>query len=54
MGSREDDEYWDTKYAEATCYVHGEDEMYYSHSEGEWYCLHCQKDDENLEAYNNG
>lgn len=54
MGSREDDEYWDTKYAEASCHEHGEDEMYYDHSEGDWYCLACQKDDENLEAYNNG
>lgn len=54
MGSREDDEYWDTKYAEAECYEHGADEMYYSHSEGDWYCLMCQKEDEIERIYKNG
>ena len=33
----------------ASCYEHGEDEMYYSHSEGEYYCLACEKEDEIME-----
>lgn len=40
MGSREDDAYWDTKYAEAECYVHG-DTMYWEPDSGEWECYDC-------------
>lgn len=55
MGSFEDDAYWDDKYAdEPECDEHGADEMYYSHSEGEYYCLACQREDELTEAYKNG
>jgi hypothetical protein len=54
MGSREDDAYWNTKYAEASCHVHGEDGMYYDGGADEWYCQDCENDDENLGAYNNG
>jgi hypothetical protein len=57
MGSREDDAYWDDKYAgewfadeDPSCDTHGEDEMYYSHTEGEHYCLACQTEDEKLKG----
>lgn len=46
MGSREDDEYWNDKYAEASCYFHGEDEMWYDTHVGEWRCGECDYDDE--------
>ena len=37
MASAEDEEYWMTKYAEASCYVHGET-MEWDEVDGEWYC----------------
>lgn len=55
MGSREDDEYWNDKYDhEPSCEEHGEDEMYYDHSEAEYYCLQCQREDEITEIYKYG
>lgn len=42
MGTREDDEYWNTKYAEAECHEHPESDMYYDEDEAEWYCDDCQ------------
>lgn len=45
MGSREDDDYWNTKYAEAECYEHG-DNMYWEPEEGEWKCYDCDEEDE--------
>ena len=40
MGSREDDDYWNTKYAEALCHLHG-DTMYWNPELGEWECYDC-------------
>jgi len=54
MGSREDDDWFNVKYAEASCYEHGEDEMYYDHIDGEYYCLACQNEDEKVETDNHG
>lgn len=54
MGSREDDEYWDTKYAEASCYYHGSFSMYFDSTPGEWYCGDCDEEDELTEVYKNG
>jgi len=54
MGSREDDAYWDTKYAEASCHAHGADSMEYDPVEEEWICWDCEDDKENLGAYKNG
>lgn len=50
MGSREDDDYWNVKYAEATCHEHG-DVMYYDEDEAEWRCPDCE---ENEVAYRYG
>lgn len=41
MGSREDDAWWDNKYAEAECYEHGE--MYWDEEEAEWRCSECEE-----------
>jgi len=46
MGSRTDDGYWDTKYAEASCHEHGADDMTYE--DGEWVCIECEYDNEGL------
>lgn len=47
MGSFEDEAWWSVKYdQDPACDEHGEDEMYFSHTEGEFYCLQCQKEDE--------
>lgn len=54
MGSREDDDYWNVKYAEASCHEHGPDEMYYSHTEGEHYCLACDREEELTRIYKYG
>lgn len=58
---QDDRDYWNVKYAEASCHEHGEDEMYYSHAEADWYCLACQPEEEyddtqeaNEEAYRYG
>lgn len=50
MGSREDDDYWNTKYAEASCHEHG-DTMDYDEDLEEWYCFECL---ENEVAYKYG
>lgn len=43
MGSREDDAYWNDKYAdEPECEDHGSGEMYYDADEAEWICLFCE------------
>lgn len=42
MGSREDDDYFNTKYAEATCHQHG-DSMSWDEDEAEWFCLECEE-----------
>lgn len=44
MGSREDDDYWNTKYAEASCHKHPGSDMYYDEDEGEWLCDDCQSE----------
>lgn len=55
MGSREDDDYWNDKYdEEPSCEDHGEDEMYYSHTEGEYYCLACDREEELTRIYKYG
>ncbi len=41
MGSREDDDYWSVKYAEATCHEHGE--MYYDEDAEDWRCSDCEE-----------
>lgn len=52
MGSREDDDYWNEKYAEASCPEHGATpEMRYSDIAGEWICGECQDEDEVTEIY---
>lgn len=46
MGSREDDDWWSVKYAEAPeCDVHG-DTMYYETDSGEWECFDCVDEDD--------
>lgn len=35
-----DRDYWNTKYAEAECYVHG-DTMYFDTDADEWECYDC-------------
>lgn len=40
MGSQEDDDYWNTKYAESSCHTHGET-TYYDAESGEWECYEC-------------
>lgn len=54
MGAREDDEYWNTKYAEASCYEHGEDWMYFDGPSGEWVCVECETEDELNRTYKYG
>jgi len=54
MGSRSDDDYWNTKYAEASCHEHGGDDMIYDTEEGEWICLTCEDDDEIERIYRFG
>lgn len=49
MGSREDDDYWNTKYAEASCYEHGEDGMWFDSYSNEWVCDDCIADAHNDE-----
>jgi hypothetical protein len=44
VGSREDDEYWNTKYAEASCHEHGD--MEWDEDEAEWFCLVCEEEEE--------
>lgn len=61
MGSREDDDHWNTKYAEPSCHEHGEEPMYWDGGIDEWCCQECNEEDgyddteaANLEAYNYG
>lgn len=54
MGAREDDDYWNTKYAEAECYEHGADEMVYDTEAGEWVCRDCEDHDELNRIYKYG
>ena len=54
MGSREDDDHWNTKYAEPSCHEHGADDMDYDPMEGEWFCGECFINDELTEIYKNG
>ncbi|HEY6020364.1 MAG TPA: hypothetical protein VIY48_10785 [Candidatus Paceibacterota bacterium] len=52
---QEDRGYWNDKYDEdPSCEDHGEDEMYYSHTDGEYYCLACQREDEIVRTYTYG
>jgi hypothetical protein len=44
MGSRQDDDYWNDRYAEASCYEHGRESMYRVGSE--WICNDCEEEDE--------
>jgi hypothetical protein len=44
MGSRSDDDYWNTKYAEAECHKHEGSDMCYDDEEGEWLCDDCQSE----------
>jgi len=46
MGSFEDDAWFNDKYAEASCYVHGDADMWYDEDEGGWACGLCDEDDE--------
>lgn len=46
MGSPTDDGYWDTRYAEPSCHVHGDGDMVWDTEEAEWICLECEYDDE--------
>lgn len=46
MGSRTDDDYWNTRYAEASCYEHGDENMWWDSLEGEWICVICQGEEE--------
>lgn len=43
MGSREDDDWFNQKYAEASCYEHGD--MEWDEDEAEWYCPECEEED---------
>jgi len=43
MGSREDDEYWNQKYDEVNCEVHGNDYMWYDTEESAWSCGECDE-----------
>jgi hypothetical protein len=52
MGSREDDDYWNATYAEASCYEHGE--MTWDEDEAEWFCLDCEDGDELTRTYTYG
>ena len=49
MGDYLDDAYWNDKYANASCYEHGEDPMIYR--DGDWVCVECDpgEDDEEIE-----
>lgn len=38
----EDSDYWNTKHAEASCYEHGEDSMWFDSVAGEWLCEECE------------
>lgn len=46
MAAREDDDYWNVKYAEASCYEHGDENMWYDELTGEWVCGLDDSEDE--------
>jgi len=52
MGSRSDDDYWNNKYAEASCYEHGGAEMHYDPNADEWGCYVCDEENEEDEEDN--
>lgn len=55
MGSREDDDWFNVKYAEASCYEHGAgDHMYFDAEASEWFCEECDHDDEMNRVYRYG
>lgn len=51
MGSREDDDWFNVKYAEASCHEHGPDEMYFDEDAGEHFCQECINEDEPSTIY---
>jgi len=57
MGSREDDEYWNDKYAEEkyskACDKH-EDDLYFDEESDEWACFRCVELDELTRTYKHG
>jgi hypothetical protein len=38
-----DRDYWNTKYAEASCHTHGEWAMLYDEDSEEWVCQECEE-----------
>lgn len=54
MGAREDDDWFNVKYAEATCYEHGPDDMYYDEDAGEHFCQECVNEDDIERIYKRG
>lgn len=46
MGCQEDDDWFNSKYAEASCWDHGTDNMYYDEDTAEWVCLDCEDDED--------
>lgn len=55
MGSREDDEYWNLKYADPPfCSIHEDEEMSWDKEGGEWWCWACDFDDETSREYYRG
>jgi len=47
MADRYDDEYWNTKYAEAHCHEHADAELWYDEETGEWVCPDDDEDEDN-------
>lgn len=43
MGAKEDDDYWNEKYAEASCHEHGADPMEWDSDAAEWFCVECDE-----------
>lgn len=51
---QEDRDYWNTKYAEASCHKHEGSDMWFDADEGEWVCEDCEDEDELTRAYRFG
>lgn len=51
---QEDRDYWNVKYAEASCYEHGPDEMYFDEDAGEHFCQECINEDDIERIYKRG
>lgn len=49
-----DRDYWNVRYAEASCLEHGEDNMNYNTLDGEWYCAECEEQEELERIYKHG